>query len=93
MSKSPDAALLALIATLEERAKKNGEKSIVKGVVGRLEQAGASQDLIGEISALRPKKAAAVKAAPKADPAPKVNGKANAEAPKAADPEASIVAS
>ena len=34
MAKSVDATVLALLAVLEERARKNGEKSIAKSVAG-----------------------------------------------------------
>jgi hypothetical protein len=76
MAKSMDAAVLALIAVLDERAKKNGEKSIVKGIVARLADAGASKELIAEIAALRPKKTAKAKSAAAPEAPPKANGKA-----------------
>jgi len=57
MSDSANAFGLALLATLEAKAKKNGEKSVVKGVLRRLKAAGASDQLIGEVAALCGKKA------------------------------------
>jgi hypothetical protein len=57
MTESADAVLLALIATLEQRAKARGEKSVVKGVAARLADAGANPALIAEIEGLRKKKA------------------------------------
>ena len=83
MTKSMDAAVLALIAVLDERAKKSGEKSVVKSVVARLAEAGVSKELIAEISALRPKKAAKAKPVAGIKAAPKTNGKAKADAPPA----------
>ena len=63
MSHSQNAAFVALLGVLEQRAKKNGKKSIVKSVLERLVDAGADGELILEISALRSKKPAALKAA------------------------------
>jgi hypothetical protein len=56
MSDSANAFGLALLATLEARAKKKGQKSVVKGVVRRLKAAGASDQLIGEVAAVGAKK-------------------------------------
>jgi hypothetical protein len=93
MTKSLDAAVLALIAVLDERAKKNGEKSVVKAVVGRLADAGASKELIAEIAALRPTKTVKAKPAKsKLVAAPKANGKAKAGASEPASAEAPVVA-
>jgi ribosomal protein L18E len=61
MTKSTDAVLLALLATLEQRAQAKGDKSIVKGVVARLSDTGANPALVAEIAALRKKKASAAK--------------------------------
>ena len=87
MTKSMDAVVLALIATLDERAKKNGDKSIVKSVVGRLADAGASKELIAEITALRRKKTVKAKPAARSEAAPKANGKSKSAAsePAASD--------
>lgn len=52
MSDSANAFGLALLATLEAAAKKKGKKSVVKRVVRRLEAAGASVQLIGEVAAV-----------------------------------------
>jgi hypothetical protein len=58
MGKSVDVTMLALLATLERRAKKSGEKSLVKSVVARLVAAGADRELIAKISTVRAKKIA-----------------------------------
>lgn len=63
MKKSHDPVLLALIATLDEQARKHGGKSLIKRVVSRLVAAGADDAAIAEIRALKPKAKAA--AAPK----------------------------
>lgn len=89
MTKSTDAVLLALIATLEQRAQAKGDKSIVKGVIARLADASASPALIAEIAALRKKKASAAKAASpeKAKPREKAKPKvAELEAAGSKDP-------
>ena len=77
MSHSQNAAIVALLGVLEQRAKKNGEKSIVKSVLERLVDAGAESELILEISALRSKKPAALKAAAPAKAPRKSSTKAN----------------
>ncbi len=56
MIKRPDPLFVALLATLEDRARTNGDKSIVKGVVKKLTLAGADAALIAEIAVLRAKK-------------------------------------
>jgi hypothetical protein len=76
MAHSLDAVTLALLATLEARAKKNGEKSILKGVVGRLAEAGGHDDLIAAISALPIKKKVPMESIAK----PKVRGMPRAKA-------------
>ena len=93
MAKAVDAALLALLAALEERAKKNGEKSIVKSVVGRLADAGVDDELIAEISALRPKKADRVKLVAETKTPRKVNSETKVGKAKKASPDASLAAS
>jgi hypothetical protein len=55
--------MLALLATLERRAKKAGEKSVVKGVVARLAAAGADRELIAKISTVGSKRLAVAKRA------------------------------
>jgi hypothetical protein len=86
MAKSTDAVLLALIATLEQRAQAKGEKSIVKGLVARLAEAEVNPALIAEIAALRKKKSSH---APAPDKTEASNGaKSKAAASKAAAPEA-----
>lgn len=86
MTKSVDAVLMALIVTLEERAKAKGEKSIVKGVAARLADAGASPALIAEIAALRKKKAdgQAPAQTEAVDPSPKAAARAKS-GPKVAE--------
>jgi hypothetical protein len=93
MAKSVDSTLLALLATLEERARKNGEKSIVKSVIGRLADEGADDHLIAEIAALRPKKAGASKSAAETKAPRKSNGKTGVDVTKAAKPETPVTAS
>ncbi len=93
MANSVDATLLALLAVLEERSKKNGEKSIVKSVIGRLADAGADNELIAEISALRPKKADTAKSVAETKAPRKANGDIKVGKTKKASPEASLVAS
>jgi hypothetical protein len=87
MTKSLDPTVLALLATLEERAKKGGEKSIIKGVLGRLASAGANDELIAEISALRPKKAGGAKSVAETKGPRKANGKAKGDVAGKAIPE------
>jgi hypothetical protein len=81
MPKSTDAVLLALIATLEQRAQTKGKKSIVKGVVARLADAEANPALIAEIAALRKKNNGHA-------PAPDQTEASKAEASKTAKPKA-----
>ena len=57
MPKYLDDAFSALLATLEHKAKTNGDKSIIKGVEKKLTLSGADEALIAEITALHPKKA------------------------------------
>ncbi len=47
---------LALLAALEANAKKNGKKSIVKAVLRRLRDGGASEQVLGQVAALDGKK-------------------------------------
>jgi len=88
MSDSANAFGLALLATLEAKAKKKGKKSVVKAVVRRLKAAGASEQLIGEVAAIgaktakpakvakeKPAKVKAAKAPAKSKAAPKGKAK------------------
>ena len=89
MSKHLDAAYVALLATLEDRARANGDKSIIKAVVTRLTLSGANPALIDEVAALRPSKDRPAKPAkvkaPKAEkPAPKAKAKPAAKPAKKA---------
>ena len=93
MAKSVDATLLALLAVLDERARKNNEKSIIKSVVGHLADAGANDQLIAEIAALRPKKAGASKSPAKAKTAGKTNGDGQVDVTKAEKPPVPIAVS
>jgi len=93
MTKSPDPTVLALLATLEERARKNGEKSIVKSVVGRLADAGGNDELITAIAALRPKKPGGSKSVVEAKGARKAAGKAKISQTKEASAATPAVAS
>ena len=52
MSDSQNELVLALLATLEAQAKRKGRKSVVKGVVSRLVEAGAAEDLVNQVRAL-----------------------------------------
>jgi hypothetical protein len=80
MSNSPNEAVFAVLAELEAHAKKKGKKSIVKGVLRRSSDGGASEQLLGEITALRAKKkrsagaVAETKVASKAKRGSRVNG-------------------
>jgi hypothetical protein len=47
---------LAILATLEARARKKGKKSIVKAVVRRLRDAGASEQILAEVASLNEKR-------------------------------------
>lgn len=53
MGKSHDPVLLALIATLEEQARKRGKASVIKRMVAKLTAAGADDATIARISDLR----------------------------------------
>ncbi len=80
MSNSANDAVLAVLAELEAQALKKGKKSIVKGVLRRLRDRGASAQLLGEISALNGKKSnGAASAATKAKAAPKTKTQARAK--------------
>lgn len=63
MSKHLDTAFVALLATLEDRARAKGDKSLIKALVARLTLSGANPALIDEVAALRPAKDQPVKAA------------------------------
>ena len=52
MTNSSNELALALLATLEVRAKKKGQKSLVKHVVSRLRKAGADEGLVAQVEAL-----------------------------------------
>jgi hypothetical protein len=93
MAKSVDSTLLALLATLEERARKNGEKSIIKSVIGRLSSDDANDHLIAEIAALRPKKAGAAKSVAETKAPRKSDGKAGVDVTKATKPQIPAAAS
>jgi hypothetical protein len=80
---------LALLATLEQRARAKGDKSIVKGVVGRLADTGAKPELIAEIAALRHKKTDAAKAIAKTNTPAKAKAKVGEI--KAASPEEPVI--
>ena len=79
MKNSHDPVLLALIATLDEQARKHVGKSLIKRVVSRLVAAGADDAAIAELRALKPKSKAA--ASPKTAKPPE---DAAATVPKAA---------
>jgi len=53
LGKAQDQVLLALIATLDEDAKKRGRKSVIKRVVSRLVAAGADEATVAWVAALR----------------------------------------
>ncbi|MDR3507627.1 MAG: hypothetical protein P4L64_06990 [Caulobacteraceae bacterium] len=55
MSSPTHQTVLALLAELEARAHKAGDKSVVKGVAKRLKAAGATEALTAEIGALSAK--------------------------------------
>ncbi len=52
MSNSSNEIALALLATLEARARKKGHKSVVKQVAKRLRDAGAAADQISQVEAI-----------------------------------------
>jgi hypothetical protein len=87
-----DPTLSALLATLEDRAKKHGEKSILRGVIERLAASGADEALVAQVSALRPSKAAKPKPVAKAKAHRKANGKSDSGASKAEGAAASTAA-
>ncbi len=61
MSNSANEVVLAVLAELEAQAKKKGKKSFLKGVLKRLRDSGASEQLLGEISTLKRKQNGAAK--------------------------------
>jgi hypothetical protein len=74
--------VLALLSVLDAQAKKKGRKSVVKGVLRHLRDAGAGEPVLAGVAALIAK--------PKAEPAaePKVKAKAARKAKAAAEPKA-----
>jgi hypothetical protein len=78
LGKPTDPVLLALIATLDERARKSGGKSIIKRVVARLTAADVDKAVVAEVAALKPVKVGRSKPAkplPEAKPPRKAAGK------------------
>ena len=87
MSDPQNAAVLALLSVLEQRAKKKGRKSLVKDVLRVLSEKGASDDLIAEIVTLSPAKNTNGQAEPKkAASEHRRNGKTPAKAARQAGP-------
>jgi hypothetical protein len=94
LGKSQDQVLLALIATLDDDARKRGRKSVIKRVVSRLVAAGADDATIATITALRtqtsdksePKTSTEPKTLPKAGSKTDAGtGNGNSAAPRAKD--------
>jgi hypothetical protein len=56
MTDTSNALVLALLATLEAKAKKKGRKSLVKQVIQQLRVSGADHALIDQVAALSPSK-------------------------------------
>ncbi len=79
MSDPQTAGFLALLSTLEARAKKKGQKSIVKDVLRTLSAAGVNGELVAEISALLPAKKPDAKVAAKLKASPTAGAKAKAK--------------
>jgi hypothetical protein len=74
MADSSNTVAIALLATLEEKAKKKGKKSIVKSVLRRLRAEGAEARLLIEVAALRADKAPKAEAIVEPKPSPKRAG-------------------